>query len=81
VLVRAIVVVALLLAITPSALADGDPAPAPTDAGVPLDDDPVAVFDELIRGGRQQPDAMLLRFDFLGDADDHVQGILTELRN
>jgi outer membrane protein insertion porin family len=32
--VRAIVVVAMLLAIAPSALADGDPAPAPSDVGV-----------------------------------------------
>jgi hypothetical protein len=37
------------------------------------------VLDELIRGGREQPYAMLLRFDFLGDADNHGDRILTEL--
>ena len=42
------------------------------DARAPLDDDLMAVLDELIHGGRQQPDAVLLRFDFLGDADDHI---------
>ncbi len=41
-----------------------------------LDEDLVAVLDELVNAGREQPDAMLLRFDFLGDADDHGGGII-----
>ena len=41
------------------------------DARAALNDDVVAVLDELVDAGRQQADAMLLRFDFLGYADGH----------
>jgi hypothetical protein len=33
--------------------------------------DLVAVFDELIGRGREKGHAMLLRFDLLGNSDDH----------
>jgi hypothetical protein len=40
-------------------------------AGVGLDEDPVAVLDELVGRRWEEGDAVLLGFDFLGDADDH----------
>ena len=40
-------------------------------SGTGLDDDLVAVLDELARPGRGQRDAILLGLDLLGDADAH----------
>jgi hypothetical protein len=39
-------------------------------AGVPFDNDRVAPLDELVGGGGEQGDAMLLLFDFPGKSDD-----------
>ena len=41
------------------------------DAGARLDDDLVAVVDELLRARRGQRDPVFVRLDLLGDADPH----------
>ena len=46
-------------------------AEADARAGVRFDEDLVAVLDELIGRRGKEGDAVLLGFDFLGDADDH----------
>ena len=41
------------------------------DAGIFLHENGVAMANQCLRGGREQTDALLLFFDFLGNADGH----------
>ncbi len=44
-----------------------------------LDEDLVAAFDELIRGGRQERHPVFMVFDFFGNADNHRRWSLMTL--
>lgn len=54
---------------------------AGADAGVFLHDHLVPALDELIGGGRQQGNACFLRFDLLGNTNDHEPSLHGETRH